>query len=301
MTEGVLVVDDSRTIRLVTVDFLKEVGFTEVAEAGDAEEALRMFRKSRPRLIFLDLQIPKGDGKEVARQILEDNPYAKIVVVSAEAADSEIGKQLLRLGVYEYLQKPVKREDLFRVTKRMRSESGPQWTMTREGLASGGALLEYSPGKASDQFPRFFKDLVSQFDKVHLFTSRGSPLDEAIGNDTNIKLHILSSSGSFDGKQNTNVEIISIRDPSRVADAIASIVEGRSQERTLIIFDSITDMILQIGFDTSYSLIRQLLNLIAAHEITALFILNVEAHENRQVAAIRGLMSNRINLSEGAG
>lgn len=54
-----------------------------------------------------------------------------------------------------------------------------------------------------------------------------------------------------------------------------------------------------MGFETTYSLLKEILGLLGSHKISALFFLNVQAHDDKQIAAIRGIVPKRMNLQEG--
>lgn len=91
----VLVVDDFLPMRRVVCWELKSIPELQViAEASDGDEAVQLAQQLQPDLIVLDIELPKTNGIEAARQILELNPNSKILFVSQETSLPIIQKAL---------------------------------------------------------------------------------------------------------------------------------------------------------------------------------------------------------------
>ncbi len=102
----VLVVDDDRAIREAMKALLELAGYN-VAAAADGEDALRVLHHGlEPCLILLDLMMPRMDGFEFRRRQMEDAKLADIPVV-VYSGHYDAKSSAARLGVTEYLQKPV--------------------------------------------------------------------------------------------------------------------------------------------------------------------------------------------------
>ena len=79
----VLVADDSEASRQVLQDSIS-IGKHELAgEAIDGNEAVEKFNELQPDLLLLDLAMPKKDGLAVVKEIMEYNPDARIVLITA--------------------------------------------------------------------------------------------------------------------------------------------------------------------------------------------------------------------------
>lgn len=100
----ILVVDDEIRIRKLVRDFLVKNNY-EVLEAGDGEEALKIFFAQKDiALVMLDVMMPKIDGWQVCREIRE---YSKVPVIMLTARSDERDElQGFQLGVDEYITKP---------------------------------------------------------------------------------------------------------------------------------------------------------------------------------------------------
>jgi response regulator NasT len=81
-----------------------------VAEAHDGEEAVELARDVRPDLAIMDVKMPKLDGIEAAKRMLEERPIP-IVMLTAYGQD-ELVSRAVEAGVFGYLVKPFRETDL---------------------------------------------------------------------------------------------------------------------------------------------------------------------------------------------
>ena len=79
--EKVLVVDDSSFMRQIVVHSVKGAGFTNVIEAEDGAQAIKIFEDEKPDVILMDLIMPEMTGLEVLKVLIPKG--AKIIVISA--------------------------------------------------------------------------------------------------------------------------------------------------------------------------------------------------------------------------
>ncbi|OBZ14868.1 hypothetical protein A8L34_13335 [Bacillus sp. FJAT-27264] len=111
---GVMLVDDEKSVRSSIkskIDW-KAAGFEIVSEAGSASEALKLLkRKPLPQVIISDMRMPQMDGIEFIRICKEKYPGLRTVALSGYS-DFEDLRQAVRLGVKDYLLKPVARDEL---------------------------------------------------------------------------------------------------------------------------------------------------------------------------------------------
>ena len=87
---AVLIVDDDPFIRKLILTTLEGVSAFELHEARDGEEAVRAAAVQSPRLVFLDIDMPRMDGIEACRRMRSDPGMtgSKIVMLTATAEDS---------------------------------------------------------------------------------------------------------------------------------------------------------------------------------------------------------------------
>ena len=106
----VLVAEDETIIRLDLKALLERAGFEVCAEARDGEEAVELARSEQPDVAVLDVKMPKLDGIEAARRILDERPIP-IVMLTAYGQD-ELVQRAVEAGVFGYLVKPFREQDL---------------------------------------------------------------------------------------------------------------------------------------------------------------------------------------------
>ena len=106
----VLVAEDETIIRLDLVEMLGRAGLEVVGEARDGIEAVELARTQQPDLAVLDVKMPRLDGIEAARRILDERPIP-IVMLTAYGQDELVGRAV-EAGVFGYLVKPFREVDL---------------------------------------------------------------------------------------------------------------------------------------------------------------------------------------------
>jgi AmiR/NasT family two-component response regulator len=106
----VLIAEDETLIRLDLRQLLEGAGFDVCAEARDGEEAVELARSEEPDLAVLDVKMPRLDGIEAARRILDERPIP-IVMVTAYG-ERELVARAVEAGVFGYLVKPYRETDL---------------------------------------------------------------------------------------------------------------------------------------------------------------------------------------------
>jgi AmiR/NasT family two-component response regulator len=106
----VLIAEDETLIRLDLKEMLENAGLEVCAEARDGVEAIELAATASPDVAVLDVKMPRLDGIEAARRILEERPMP-IVIVSAFTEQSLVARAA-EAGVFGYLAKPFREEDL---------------------------------------------------------------------------------------------------------------------------------------------------------------------------------------------
>jgi response regulator NasT len=106
----ILIAEDETIIRLDLRSLLEAAGHDVVAEARDGEEAVELARAHEPELAIMDVKMPRLDGIEAARRILDERPIP-IVMLTAYGQD-ELVARAVEAGVFGYLVKPFREQDL---------------------------------------------------------------------------------------------------------------------------------------------------------------------------------------------
>ena len=111
MSKRVLVVDDSMLMRRMICDCLSDSGWEIVAEADNGEEAVRQYRDHRPDVVTMDIVMPGTDGMFALKHILDIDPSAQVVVVSA-LNQTKLISEAIRKGAQDFIAKPFLPEQL---------------------------------------------------------------------------------------------------------------------------------------------------------------------------------------------
>src|SRR6266481_7383006 len=116
MPDTVLVVDDEEQIRNTLRGVLADEGF-EVIEAADGRQALDLLARTPPRLAIVDVWMPEVDGIELVARMREQAPGVPIIVISGHGT-IETAVRVIRLGAFDFLEKPFPLDALLSVVGR---------------------------------------------------------------------------------------------------------------------------------------------------------------------------------------
>ena len=134
----VLVAEDETIIRLDLKGLLEGAGFEVCAEARDGEEAVRLARETEPDVALLDVKMPRLDGIEAARRILDERPIP-IVMVTAYG-ERELVSRAVEAGVFGYLVKPFRETDLLPAIETARARHDELAALREEAESLAEAL-----------------------------------------------------------------------------------------------------------------------------------------------------------------
>jgi two-component system response regulator FlrC len=101
----ILVVDDEEGIRSFVAEALAASGH-DVTQAADGDEALRRLAARGFELVLTDLKMPGIDGMEVVRRVRAEQPEVEVIVLTAHGS-VDTAVEAMKLGAFDYLQKPV--------------------------------------------------------------------------------------------------------------------------------------------------------------------------------------------------
>lgn len=174
----ILIVDDQMDNRKLLRSMLEPFGF-EMREAINGEEALLVFEAWSPHLVLMDMRMPIMDGYEATRQIKATAKGKKIPVVAVTAsAFEDEEKDVLATGVENYLRKPFRQEDLFRVIgellnlcyiyeKKVKEKGSKRASLKREDIAALPEDLIFGLQKAVEEGEMAkLKELILQVERI---------------------------------------------------------------------------------------------------------------------------------------
>jgi DNA-binding NtrC family response regulator len=111
----ILVIDDEQEIRALLSRFLRKNGFL-VLSAGTLEEGRKLFNQSKPELVFLDVNLPDGNGLLELKHINSGKLKHKVIMMSA-FDHNEVKMEAIQYGALDFLSKPFNIERLNQVVR----------------------------------------------------------------------------------------------------------------------------------------------------------------------------------------
>jgi len=128
MNKKVLIVDDAGIMRVMLWDTLQKNGYEVISrsvageiggEVGAANGAIgvEMYKALRPDVVLMDISMPVMDGIVATREIMNINPHAKVIMVSA-AKKRGLVEQSLAAGAVDFIQKPFRPDRVLEATWR---------------------------------------------------------------------------------------------------------------------------------------------------------------------------------------
>ena len=142
--EKILIIEDEKLIRMTLRERLTREGY-QVVEAGSGEEGLRSLDEEEADLVLLDYKLPDTDGVEVLRHIREMGRDTAVILMTAFSTVTS-AVEAIKLGAYDYLDKPVDHEALLTVmgkaleTTRLRREVRRHRSQQEEAYGIGNIV-----------------------------------------------------------------------------------------------------------------------------------------------------------------
>ena len=113
MSKRIMVVDDSRLVRVQLEDTLKGTDYEIAAYCRSGEEAIEQYAAVKPDLVTMDIIMQGMDGLDAAEIILKNHPDARIVMVSSLAYDDTF-ERAKAIGAKGFIDKPFHQEQLLK-------------------------------------------------------------------------------------------------------------------------------------------------------------------------------------------
>ncbi len=164
----ILVAEDETIIRLDLRGLLERAGHEVIGEARDGEEAVALARELEPDLAVMDVKMPRLDGIEAARRMLEERPIP--IVMLTAFGQRELVERAAEVGVFGYLVKPFREQDVVPaietararhrelVAVRAEADSLAEALVARKAIERAkGLLMEKESLSEADAFARLRK------------------------------------------------------------------------------------------------------------------------------------------------
>jgi len=186
----VLLVEDNSINQQVATELLEQAGFV-VTVANNGREAVQAVNKSEFDLVLMDIQMPEMDGYEATQTIREESRFDSlpIVALTAHAMAGE-NEKCFKIGMNDYLSKPIKTEDLYKVLIKWIKPGKRSVSVSKESLPTKEDYDKFPlelPGinlseglKRIGGEKKFFKKLLLEF--YNDYRSAAQEIKEALSN-----------------------------------------------------------------------------------------------------------------------
>ena len=118
MAHDILIVDDEADIRMLIAGVLKDEGYA-TRDAADSAQALAAIQARQPTLVILDIWLQGSglEGIEILKQLRAEMPSVPVVMISGHGT-IETAVEAIKIGAYDFLEKPFKSDRLLLVVER---------------------------------------------------------------------------------------------------------------------------------------------------------------------------------------
>ena len=118
MKTEILVIDDNSDIRFLICNILQENGYV-IRSAANFEQAIKEINTKLPSLAIVDIKLDKGDkdGIDLLKLIINKKKLTPVIMISGHAT-VQIAVEAIRLGAYEFIEKPFSTEKILNYVKR---------------------------------------------------------------------------------------------------------------------------------------------------------------------------------------
>lgn len=124
--DDVLIIEDSIAICMLLKNYLEKLGYAQIHTCTNGSTAIKTFKElvtmQKHPIVLLDYMLPDMDARSILTQIQEIQPNARVVLETATEKDDEGIKDLIRLGVYQYLEKPIRFDNLKSIIETIEQE-----------------------------------------------------------------------------------------------------------------------------------------------------------------------------------
>jgi two-component system chemotaxis response regulator CheY len=118
MSQTVLICDDAIFMRTMIGDILTQAGFQIVGEAETGVQAVEKYRSLKPDLVTMDIVMPDMGGIDAVREIIKEDPGAKILMCSAMGQQALV-IEAIQAGARDFVVKPFQPSRVLEAVQRV--------------------------------------------------------------------------------------------------------------------------------------------------------------------------------------
>jgi len=162
-------------------------------------------------------------------------------------------------------------------------------------------LLEFDPAANYEEAIRdFVLEASANAETVIVFTGKGSVVHTILSGQENVKLLLLTQLASTPKTGRYADEIlIPANNTSLLLDALNKAIKSYPDGNFNLVFDNLTSLILQVGFEKACNFVRYALEMLSSINATAIFLFNPSAHDEKIASSLRSFFSNQVIFEKG--
>lgn len=176
MKEDILIIEDSQATSLLMTEFLNKINYEKIYSVDTGEKGIEKFQNlvndGITPIVLLDYTLPDTNANQIISQLFKIKPDVRIVLVTAEEKDESVVKEAIRKGVYLYLQKPIRFDNIKNTMKIIEDEetrfeqksnlSTEIDSFLSAGMVISSAKIAEQMGQSEEQITRTLLDLKSK-------------------------------------------------------------------------------------------------------------------------------------------
>jgi len=160
-------------------------------------------------------------------------------------------------------------------------------------------LLEFDPASDYERIvENVTKEALAHLEPVYVFTRHSSGIYESLAGQRSVRIVLMSTSATTLRSVSENQIALAADNSPLVLDSLREIISRHADQNMLLIFDSISELIMSLGFEKAYKFMLCATEMISSKSATALFLINGSAHQAQEASRVRGLFQN-ILIYEG--
>jgi hypothetical protein len=160
-------------------------------------------------------------------------------------------------------------------------------------------LLEFDP---ASQYEKVIQDFATEAlahrEPIVIFTRIGSTIRSSLSEQKGVKFFCLTQQVSAPKEFSENEMLLPSNDTSLMLDVFDKTLKAHPQGVVNVVFDSLSDLILSVGFEKTYRFMRYAVEMLASPRNTVLFLLNQNAHDPKVASSLRGLFSDQTSFGK---
>ncbi|RJF83850.1 sigma-54-dependent Fis family transcriptional regulator [Azospirillum cavernae] len=174
MAHDILIVDDEADIRMLIAGILNDEGI-KTREAADADQAFAQVSARRPSLVVLDiwLQGSRLDGLQILEQLMRDHANLPVIMISGHG-NIETAVQAIKIGAYDFIEKPFKADRLLLMVERAVEASRLKRENQELKLRAGGDVELIGRSSAVNQMRQSIEKVAPTGSRVLITGPAGS-------------------------------------------------------------------------------------------------------------------------------